>query len=1042
MRSPRLIGRQAQLTLISDLLQEIEARHPHLLLVAGEAGIGKSRLVQEAKALAQARGFMRLQANCFEPDQGVPYAPLMDMLEAWTRSAQDPASFLGAAASILVRWNPALETWLSNIVPAAPLEPQQERRRLFHSLTDLLIRLAAAQPLMLSVEDLQWSDEASLAFWLYLAHHLASSPLFLLMTYRSDQVPPRLEHFLAELDRLLLAAEIRLDRLTRAQVEEMIQAILAEEHGISRALVEPIFRLSEGNPLLVEEMLKGPLAAGELFQVDGQWRVKPFTDVHIPRSVQDAVHLRAAALGEPERHVLKLAAVAGQRFDFALLLELTGTAERELLDIVQTLIAAQLVVEENAERFAFRHAMTREAVYSQMLARERQVLHRAIAEAMERSEQSVRSDSPDARVGGLVVHQTEAAGSISVQRQLSSAQSGGPSPHLHHVGALAYHFYEAGVWDKALQYAQRAGEKAMSLYASREAVEHFTRALESAKNLPLAESAEIPELYRRRGQAHEILGDFQSARSDYERALAAARSIQDRRSEWQALLELGFLFASRDYGQAGEYLERALGAARSLRDPAALGHTLNRVGNWKMNLDDLDSALRDHHEALEIFARLNDRGGLAETLDLLGTTHCARGDLIQGAACYAQAIALFQELDDRPGLVSALASRSERGGMWANDTLVAAAPTLAEAAADAERALALASEIAWRSGEAYALVQVAMSEGARGNYGRALDLAHRGLAAAQEIEHLQWTGYAHAALGALYHDMFDWPAARVHLEQALRYAKEIGSPHLRRVVVAYLARTYVELDDPQRVESLLAATGCAEAAPQTMRGRACWLARCALALAQGRPAAALGLADELIAAAPNLTDVSTHVIPRLWLVRGECLCALRRLDEAAAVLESAREASQARGALPLLWRIRIALGRVYKLQRRRDAAEAVLHEARTLVEQLAAGIPGQDVRANFLQRASATIPRLAPASSLRAAKKEFGGLSARERQVAALIAQGHSNAEIARQLVVGKRTVESHIAHILSKLGFSSRAQVAAWAAEKRLHTPPPAARR
>jgi DNA-binding CsgD family transcriptional regulator len=997
VRSPRLVGRADQLTWIGNVMRSVQEQHTNVLLIAGEAGIGKSRLAREAQIVAQAFGAWALQTFCFESDQSVPYAPLLDLVEAWVRSAPNSVPFLGSAASILVKWIPSLERILPSTAPAVPLEPEQERHRLFRTLTDVFIRVAEIQPLLILVEDLHWSDEASLAYWLYLVRHLPPRPLLLILTYRSDQAPPRLQHFLAELQRSPLVTEIVLNRLTRAEVVEMLQAILMEPREISYSVVEPIYRLSEGNPLLVEEMLKVLLAAGELFQAEGQWWLRPTRRVHIPRTVQDAVQWRVASLDVTAHHALSLAAVVGQRFDFTLLQELTGLDEQKMLEVVQALLAAQLVVEESAETLAFRHALTREAIYSQMLARERKGLHRAVAEAIERLAQSSHTAPPDTR-----------------------------------WGELAFHFYQAGVWDKAWLYARGAGEKAQRLYALHEAVEHFTRALEAAQNLSSVESNEIAELYRARGQAYETRGDWEAARADYERALEVARTAPSLRAEWQALLDLGFLFAALDYKQAGDYLQRALSLARALDDPAPLAHSLNRVGNWHMNLDDPETALRLHLQALEIFTRLDDRAGTAETLDLLGTTQCARGDLLHGADYYAQAITLFRELDDRRGLVSALASLSERGGMWANEILVAAAPTLAAANAEAERALALAREMGWRSGEAYALVQVAMSEGAQGEYARALGLAQQALALAQEIEHSQWTGYAHAALGTLYHDLLAWNVARDHLEQAIKYAEQIGSLYLRRVVVSYLVRTCIEQNEPRRAESLLAAA-VADAAPNTMLRRAHWRARAELALAQDDPPQALRLTDELIAAVPNLSEHPARVIPRLWLLRGECLLALRHLEEAAAVLAAARDQADARGALPVLWRIQVALANVYKLQRRREPAEAALDAAGRLIAQLAAKIPDENLHQAFLQRAYATMPTLRRPSALRAAKKEFGGLSARERQVAALIAQGKSNAEIARHLVVSERTVQSHVANILSKLGFSNRAQIAAWTAEKRL---------
>jgi len=175
------------------------------------------------------------------------------------------------------------------------------------------------------------------------------------------------------------------------------------------------------------------------------------------------------------------------------------------------------------------------------------------------------------------------------------------------------------------------------------------------------------------------------------------------------------------------------------------------------------------------------------------------------------------------------------------------------------------------------------------------------------------------------------------------------------------------------------------------------------------------------------------VIPRLWKSRGEVLMALGRLSEAETVLLAAFKSVAARGMHPLELEYRIPLVQVYRRQRRRDQAEAEFEAARAMIEELAAKIPDEALRTQFRERALARIPALPPPSSLRATKKEFGGLTARERQVAALIAQGKSNREVAAALVVSERTVETHVENILSKLGFDSRTQIAAWAVEKGL---------
>jgi DNA-binding CsgD family transcriptional regulator len=188
---------------------------------------------------------------------------------------------------------------------------------------------------------------------------------------------------------------------------------------------------------------------------------------------------------------------------------------------------------------------------------------------------------------------------------------------------------------------------------------------------------------------------------------------------------------------------------------------------------------------------------------------------------------------------------------------------------------------------------------------------------------------------------------------------------------------------------------------------------------------------QLIASAVNLSD--EHVIPRLWKLRGEALAGLGRSEEAEVALQAAQEAAHTQGLRPWQWRICVALGRLYQARGNQEEARQAFDTARTTIEELAAPILDEKLRETFLSSASLRLPRLRPLTPRRATKQAYGGLTEREREVAILLANGKSNREIAERLVVGNRTVEVHVSNILSKLGFTSRAQIAVWAYEKGL---------
>lgn len=960
------------------------------IVVAGEAGIGKSRLLTEIRRLADAECFLTLRGYCFEQDLSLAFAPLIDALRTHLIQLSSPeiARLLEPSAAEIVKLVPELALTLPNLRPTSALDPEAEKRRLFEALTQFFIRLAAAQPLLIILEDLHWSDETSLDFMYILARRLPAHPILLLASYRWEEATSHLNYLLAQFDRAHLASEIALAPLSRADVGTMLRAIFELERPVRTEFLEEIFDLNEGNPFFIEETLKSLVTSGGIFHTEQGWERKPLGELHIPRSVQDAVQRRVQQLSEHAHRVLILAAVAGRRFEFPLLKELIGMGEQELLPLFRELIAAQLVIEESADRFSFRHALTRAAVYATLLMRERRHTHHIIAKTME----SYYMDSPTSRPADL-----------------------------------AYHYHAAEVWDKALAYSQRAGEQAKGLYALHESVQHFNRALEAAQRLSMIPSS---ELIRARGQLYETLGEFEKARADYVQTMDIARVSGDSIAEWQGLIDLGFLWTSRDYVQAGTYFQGALTLAGALNEPSVLAHSLNRLGNWQANVGEMDEALRYHQQALDVFQKSNDPRGLAETLDLLGMASQLNGDLVQGVAYYRRAIALFGELDERPGLTSSLATLTLCGPTYLHDTSVSPM-NLAEAIEKGEQALKIAREIGWRSGEVYALWCLCSGLGPQGDYHRGLDLAQRALEISEEIEHSQWTIAVHFVLGVLCLDLLALPQARQHLEQALTQAQEAGSSVWIDSVTGYLASVCILQGDWLRGEAALEAVITTETPAQTQMQRLCWCASAELVLAQGQPESALAIIERLIASDPNVTLKAA--VPRLWKLRGEALAALQRFEEAEKVLQTGQAAALEQGACAWLWRIHLALGKLYHSQARHAEAQEQFSAARNILSGLTFPSQDQTLGENFLKRALAMIPVPAPAPPRRKKLKRFGGLTAREREVAALVAQGKSNREIAEALVVSERTVESHVTNILSKLGFTSRAQIAVWTVEKGL---------
>jgi tetratricopeptide (TPR) repeat protein len=985
---PIIVGRSSYLDVLRQRLDEAHNGHGQTLLLAGEAGIGKSRLVAEAREWAHQNSLIVLQGNCFEPDRILPYAPLLDLLRKFIGAHS--VTPLEPFAPELIKLLPELGAVLPNVVASSPLEPAQEKQRYFQTL-DRCIDVGSAGSLVV-IEDIHWCDDTSLEYLLHFAHRISDTPTLLLLTYRNDELHPSLSHFLADMDHAHLASEMTLKRLSREDVGAMMTAIFDQVSPIRSEFVEAMHSLTDGNPFFVEETLKALMASGDIYYSLGGWTRKPLDELHIPRTVQDAVARRIDRLSVEARELLNLAAVAGRRFDFDLLQRLTRSTETDLLKWIRELVAAQLVIEESADHFLFRHALTGQAIYSHLLGRERRNLHCSVATALEE------------RLGESI------------------------DPNLL-AGSLSYHCFEAGLWQKAFHYAREAAERAQALYTPRAAVEHLNRAIIAAQHL----SAGLPvELYRARGHQYETLGDFDAAQNDFQTALDEARARGDHYSEWQALIDLGFLWTARDYIRTGDYFQQALALVHHLDDSAALAQNLNRVGNWHLNIDQAREAVRYHHEALRIFEKLDDKRGLASTHDLLGITYYSSNDIHQGIAHYEQAIALFRQLGDRGGLASSLVIFASRGCEYIGSTAVPMRVSLEQRLQALREAQEIARETDSKPAQALTAIWLGMNLNVSGDYGGFAYL-REGLARAETIDHQHFCAVALMILGISYLDVLAPALAREPLQRALDLAHATNSTIWLGMLNAHLALTHLRLNDMLRAQSTLEMVLHPNTSMDTMGNCQLWAAQAELLLAQGRADKALETIEALIAALPNIEKDGEYSNPRLGRLRGEILIALRRYAAAEKVLHGALDSAQTLELKPQAWRVWASLGRLYRAQGRPELFDEASRMSTRLVGELADSLADTDLRENFRVRAAAEWKGKATLSRHELDKRQFDGLTPRERGIAALIAQGRSNKEIAEALVLSNRTVEAHIGNILSKLNFSSRAQIAVWAVEKSL---------
>lgn len=457
--APRMIGRQPQLQELEEQLRLARAGLCRVVLLAGDAGVGKTRLLRTLLERARSQpGIQILQGYCFEEYPPAAYGSFAGALRDFMR-AHGPEPMIRAAGPLAGDLLPLLpELGLPSPGPVIMDDAQSRKQRLFEALYRVLRPQGAAQCRVLVLEDLHWADQTSLELLRYLARAAEREALLLLGTYRADEVTLShpLHHALVQLTRDRLLHEVSLPPLTTVEVAQMIDAIIGR--GVPDPFLATMADRTGGNPFFVEEVLSSLLDAGTLdAAMEAAQRGRHESQLLIPRSIRDSIHGRTRDLDEATIDVLRYAAVVGRHFDLQLLGRVTVLAATALIGAVSRLVERQLVVEERGsreDRYSFRHALSREAIYDELLGLDRRRRHRAVLGALEELHPEDREPVLD---------------------------------------QLAYHSLQAHEEAKAVHYARLAGDRSARMFAFREAMGHYQTALELLDTEDPRERAELLE---------------------------------------------------------------------------------------------------------------------------------------------------------------------------------------------------------------------------------------------------------------------------------------------------------------------------------------------------------------------------------------------------------------------------------------------------------------------------------------------------------------------------------------------------------------------
>ncbi|HKY88691.1 MAG TPA: AAA family ATPase [Candidatus Limnocylindrales bacterium] len=969
LRRPALIGRDDEVRRIEAALARASAGRGGTLLLAGETGVGKTRLMREATELARRRGYRVLDGRAYPVEQGLAYAPLSDALGSYLRGldARRQAS--------LVAGLPHLGRLIGGLPTQTPEtfgEPELEKTRMFEAVALLVARLAREAPVVLCLDDLHWADPASLELIHYLARGIADQRVLILAAYSPDEAGSNhgLGAFLSSAQRNALAEQVVLSRLRPPEVAALVAEMLGGEPP--RRLLLDLEERAAGTPLFAELLLQGLLDTGQLRFLDGRWVVETDSAVRPPPGVQDLILRRVERLETIARRVLETIAVSGEPISESLLREAVDLDEEALVSAVDRLRTAGLADEEQVGRkvtYRVSHPMVQEVVYQSVPPGSRRRVHATLALAIERGQPTA-------------------------------------------VEALARHYRGAGPLldpDKALRVAIGAGERARELHANEAAARHFGAALAIVREGRRTDL--LPWLLERLGEAWEQIGEgsaaisvWTEATNEYERAGDAEGVGRVHRFLGMAEWDRGHFDVAQSHLSAGL-------TALADREPS-------------QELADL------LHARLVVAGRLGDSDAVAEAAAqleaLAAQLHSTRAAIEAGLAAEVLAMRAGANTAVRDRVLRIVASAEEAGELLLAQRAHNALALMAHGQGDhrlfrqhAQSSLDLARRVGAPTLELFPRFSLVNADVLAGEWDEAVRASSEALALARRVNVPRLMAGALTIRAIVMTYVGELAEAGVYLSEA-RAAYGRGNVADRNVPIG-LPEVMLALERGEAAHAVRLAAAMARA-PGLLSSSLFPQGLALLAeakVAAGDPVGALATARDLLAQGGAGNPFADALGAR---AEGLAHAALGNTEAAGVNLARAAEGFKALDMPFELARARVDWAAAVRSREPAGAATAA-RGGLEVFDRLGAR--------RHADRARALLRQLGVRPPSNRRRRGTGPLSDRELEVARLVAEGLTNAQIAERLVLSPRTVSTHLDRMYSRLGLASRAALARYVAEQ-----------
>jgi predicted ATPase/tRNA A-37 threonylcarbamoyl transferase component Bud32 len=753
----QLINRVAEMMLLRESIDRAVRSEGGVIILHGEAGIGKTRLTKELGAYARLRGMQVLRGRCpalFRMDGVPPYVLWNEVIKDYLQICTPEQLYraIGFYPSEVCKLAPEVKQKLGAIPQLLPIRPEQERDRLFEAVSQFITNISKEAPLLVVLDDLQWTDQSSLLLMHYLARSVDSAPLVLLGTYRDTDIDQRhpLSPVLTELNRERLLQSVPLKRMSLDEVSEMIRQIL-EQDNVPKEFCGMVYEKTRGNPFFVEEVIKSLKEEEVIYREENQWKIKGVTRIEFPETVKSVLKARIDRLGEECQNALTMASFVGNDFTFDALCGVTGVEEDKLLETMEKILKSGLVKERvirGEDVYSFADIMVRDVVHEEISHLRHKKLHGAVGHALE----EVYAKKID-----------------------------------EHLSELALHFLESGETDRALDYFLKAGEKAQKVYAHNEAFSYFQHALEllEEKENNLEQRVKIIE---KLGDLKAWMGEVDAGMEYWNRTLTIRKKSEDKRNVAGLHAKMAFWLwlVSGNKEKAAEHHRMALDIFEKEPESVELASLYEDISHMLWRTGESAEALSWAQKALELAERLGASEALAWCYNDLAVLSLKSGECEKALQYYQQGLRIALEKN--------LAAPSTTIYNNLCDTYygIGELQKMFETAKEG-------SELARRSGALYNLVWIdtalAASYALMGEMERALSIMEDILALDKRTKNTSHLPYAIHGLGMVYYWLGEWDKSLQCLMEARDMAKEIGEYQCSGNAAMALGELFMEMED-------------------------------------------------------------------------------------------------------------------------------------------------------------------------------------------------------------------------------------------------------